>query len=144
MLMVLAYFLVCYDMIWMIVLLPFVRFLSKSSQYCQQCIPNIDGLVQDCSNCTANTLELLQSCTKPLIYPYMWSWSTVLQVMVMLSNKPLSKSTMTYHEISKPSHEGNDILSTRNTPDINCSMHGSYRNLQMKFNDFSMTFQGPF
>ena len=28
---------------------------------------NIDGLVQDCSNSIANTLELLQSCTKPSI-----------------------------------------------------------------------------
>ena len=25
----------------------------------------VDGLVQDCSNSTANALELLQSCTKP-------------------------------------------------------------------------------
>ena len=28
---------------------------------------NIDGLVQDCSNSIANALELLQSCSKPLI-----------------------------------------------------------------------------
>ena len=28
----------------------------------------INGLVQDCSNFTANAVELLQSCTKPLIY----------------------------------------------------------------------------
>ena len=27
----------------------------------------INGLVQDCSNSSANALELLQSCTKPLI-----------------------------------------------------------------------------
>ena len=27
-----------------------------------------DGLVQDCSNSIANALELLQSCTKPLIW----------------------------------------------------------------------------
>ena len=27
----------------------------------------IDGLVQDCSNFTANALELLQSCSEPLI-----------------------------------------------------------------------------
>ena len=33
--------------------------------FCQQ---DIDGLVQDCSNSIANALELLQSCTKPLIY----------------------------------------------------------------------------
>ena len=31
----------------------------------------IDGLVQDCSNTTANALELLHSCTKPSIcHPY--------------------------------------------------------------------------
>ena len=29
----------------------------------------IDGLVRDCSNSIANALELLQSCTKPQIYP---------------------------------------------------------------------------
>ena len=29
---------------------------------------DISGLVQDCSNSIANTLDLLQSCTKPLIY----------------------------------------------------------------------------
>ena len=31
-------------------------------------ILNIDGLVQDCSISIANTLEILQSCTKPSIY----------------------------------------------------------------------------
>ena len=30
-------------------------------------LDNINGLVQDCSNSIANALELLQSCTKPLI-----------------------------------------------------------------------------
>ena len=29
---------------------------------------DINGLVQDCSNSSASALELLQSCTKPLIY----------------------------------------------------------------------------
>ena len=29
---------------------------------------DIEGLVQDCRNSIANALELLQSCTKPLIY----------------------------------------------------------------------------
>ena len=29
---------------------------------------HINGLVQDCSNSIANALELLQSCTKPLIW----------------------------------------------------------------------------
>ena len=40
------------------------RFDFWRSMYC------IDGLVQDCSNCIANTLELLQSCTYPSIYIY--------------------------------------------------------------------------
>ena len=31
-------------------------------------VANIDGLVQDCSNSIANALDLLQSCTKPLIW----------------------------------------------------------------------------
>ena len=29
---------------------------------------HINGLVQDCSNSIANTLEFMQSCTKPVIY----------------------------------------------------------------------------
>ena len=33
----------------------------------------IDGLVQDCSVCIANALEILQSCTKPSIYFYVFS-----------------------------------------------------------------------
>ena len=34
-------------------------------------ILHFSGLVQDCSNSSANTLELLQPCTKPLIWCYM-------------------------------------------------------------------------
>ena len=34
----------------------------------QQGAEDIIGLMQDCSNSTANALELLQSCTKPVIY----------------------------------------------------------------------------
>ena len=34
----------------------------------QPILEHIDGLVQDCSNSIANALELLQSCTEPLIY----------------------------------------------------------------------------
>ena len=30
----------------------------------------LSGLVQDCSNPIANALELLQSCTKPFIWPW--------------------------------------------------------------------------
>ena len=30
----------------------------------------IDGLLQDCSNSSALAMELLQSCTKPLIYTF--------------------------------------------------------------------------
>ena len=30
----------------------------------------LDGVVQDCSNSIANAMELLQSCTKPLIFKW--------------------------------------------------------------------------
>ena len=33
-------------------------------------ISDYDGLVQDSSNSSANALELLQSCTKPLMIAY--------------------------------------------------------------------------
>ena len=36
---------------------------------------SIDGLAQDCSNSIANALELLQSCTKPLV-----CWTTLTNV----------------------------------------------------------------
>ena len=34
---------------------------------------HIEGLAQDCSNSIANAQELLQSCTKPLIYKMYFS-----------------------------------------------------------------------
>ena len=34
----------------------------------------IDGFVQNCSISMANTLKILQSCTKPLIFFSMWSF----------------------------------------------------------------------
>ena len=36
----------------------------------QEILPDIDGSAQDCSNSTASALELLQSCTKPLMWWY--------------------------------------------------------------------------
>ena len=38
---------------------------------------HFDGLAQDCSNSIANALELLQSCTKPLIYKCILSYSVL-------------------------------------------------------------------
>ena len=52
--------------------------------YHMYCILNpvyyhIDGLVQDCSNSIANTLQLLQSCTKPSIYGTYWTMCTIMR-----------------------------------------------------------------
>ena len=41
----------------------------------------IDGLVQDYSNSIATTLELLQSSTKPSIYP-MKKWNVLLSFVL--------------------------------------------------------------
>ena len=40
---------------------------------------DIEGLAQDCSNSIANALELLQSCTKPLIYNHE-NWAEVCEL----------------------------------------------------------------
>ena len=40
----------------------------------------IDGLVQDCSNSSALALELLQSCTKPSMYTYIYCTVKHLEV----------------------------------------------------------------
>ena len=48
----------------------------------QYAIYHIDGLVQDCSNSIANTLKLLQSCTKPSIY---WNYIKIIKVTILNS-----------------------------------------------------------
>ena len=56
----------------------------------QYCTVYIDGLVQDCSNSSDNSLELLQSCTKPSISRYesyrmlLWGINIVFWVFGML------------------------------------------------------------
>ena len=41
---------------------------NRSSLHLDESYISMDGLVQDCSTSIANTLELLQSCTKTAIY----------------------------------------------------------------------------
>ena len=50
----------------------------------------IDGLVQDCSNSSALAMELLQSCTEPLIY-YLgfWMHSAYIEMIDIMSYKVL-------------------------------------------------------
>ena len=68
------------------------RLLTPTSESLEKCLfnkcnmvismlHNIDGSVQDCSNSTANALELLQSCTKPSIYDL---WDTNHSPVVMV------------------------------------------------------------
>ena len=40
------------------------------------CRYNVGGLVQDCSNSSAVAMELLQSCTKPLMYWWIFPWAS--------------------------------------------------------------------
>ena len=59
--------------------------LSDKKQSLEPQGSNIDGLVQDCSNSSANALELLQSCAKPLIYQYIiqytvWNQQTHIHI----------------------------------------------------------------
>ena len=59
---------------------------------------HIDGLVQDCSNSSALTMELLQPCSKPSIW-YDWIGSMLVQVMVW-RHKPILDPTMIHHQCS--------------------------------------------
>ena len=44
---------------------------------------HVHGLVQDCSNSIANALELLQSCTKPLMYISVSVSHTLIEIYVV-------------------------------------------------------------
>ena len=54
-----------------------------------------DGLVQDCSNSIANTLELLQSCAKPSIQPQA---STVLFHNIFFSSGEQPEQRIAAHK----------------------------------------------
>ena len=47
----------------------------------------IDGLVQDCSNSIANSLELQQFCTKPLSH---WDNDVIENLSVQKTHKPIA------------------------------------------------------
>ena len=47
----------------------------------------VDGLVQDCSVSIADTLEILQSCTKPS----MFAWTTAEYVFVLVISSVCEK-----------------------------------------------------
>ena len=52
---------------------------------------NIDGFMQDCSISIANTLEILQSCTKPSIY------ASVDLIMLIINVQAISLSCLITH-----------------------------------------------
>ena len=66
---------------------------------------HLNGLVQDCSNSSANALELLQSCTKPLTY----TWPKLINSLVDLKGTFQWKSWLTSKGIAivkiKSSHD---------------------------------------
>ena len=56
-----------------IILCPHLLHIIAANQWCpyhNMAYHYVDGLVQDCSNSSANALELLQSCTKPSMWYY--------------------------------------------------------------------------
>ena len=64
----------------------------------------IHGLVQDCSHSSALALELLQSCTKPLIYQYFKSSNPVVTELLPIDqihkshNTPVPNPTMQHSD----------------------------------------------
>ena len=71
---------------------------------------DIDGLVQDCSNSIANSLELLHSCTKPSI---LWSLSiesVKTTSMENVSTGVLGKNTEHYLRCKDKGKKSYDVL----------------------------------
>ena len=62
---------------WCSVLIMHLPFISHSSPF-MRIKAYFDGLVQDCSNSSAWAMELLQSCTKLLIYSSRWHVNSFL------------------------------------------------------------------
>ena len=73
---------------------------------------HVDGLVQDCSISIANTLEILQSCTKSSMYFWVQQWLSTHQRGVSL----------TFHETLE-----NILLKF-----VYCRSHTSYENFKLK------------
>ena len=62
-------FLIHLKLVYEIYILSSISLFNEDDMSCHiTVVDDIDGLVQDCSNSTANALELMQSCTKPSIY----------------------------------------------------------------------------
>ena len=55
------------------------QFSPKLANFMPNGVADIDGLVQHCSISIAITLEILQSCTKPLIWNIMLYWTEFLR-----------------------------------------------------------------
>ena len=51
----------------------------------------IDGLVQDCSNSSASAIELLQSCTKPLIWSCQLHWCLFCRLQLTINKLGLGE-----------------------------------------------------
>ena len=79
---------------------------------------NIDGLVQDCSNCSALAMELLQYCTKPstrnfIHMAYMCIYCQVAEI---------------HRDVTLPG--GINCIYVHNTPDIHSQM-GIYMEISL-------------
>ena len=106
---------------------------------------HIDGLMKNCGNSIANTLELLQSCTKPSIWLYtvwerIWScsgprrpgWCAEIWIWRVCKMLPLGKCLFGYSLGSFLAHVGfnaNDYLSliyTQRSVSFSLRWHKSY------------------
>ena len=76
----------------------------------KQSIFDIVGLVQDCSNSSANALELLQSCTKPSIYT-LWfhSFCHVSFILELLRTQKFQGSSLLLQFLIRQWLKGNGI-----------------------------------
>ena len=97
---------------WLSARLQVTPLVTPWSYYCLA-LSNQYSLVQDCSNSIANTLELLQSCTKPLVLwqiryidetrklpPYLTSWASYVEYCILERNSAMLQRGLRAYEFS--------------------------------------------
>ena len=79
-----------------------------------------DGLVQDCSNSSALAMELLQSCTKPLIYPFIISrWLTTSHISFCINLAKTLPVLRQYHGCWCPGSLHCQVISSHHVDSTN-------------------------
>ena len=92
-----------------------------------------DGLVQDCSNSSANTLELLEPCTEPLIWYGRGLWLTAIEAPEQVNPNSHAQAMLdcTYIRGTSPKHEHDHRVTVWGRLALNSQKGGNHESCQL-------------